>query len=67
MTLKPAFTPVPFLLPTIKAYATETAIEEGKHVSFCRARWGEGGLDAEHRPVQLLQRTGDAGRVGRGV
>lgn len=32
--LKPAFTKVPFALPLIQAYATETAIEEGKHVTF---------------------------------
>lgn len=34
VTLKPSFTKVPFTMPTIQAYATETALEEGKHVSF---------------------------------
>ncbi|MDW5267162.1 MULTISPECIES: ferritin-like domain-containing protein [Acidobacteriaceae] len=34
VTLKPSFAKVPFALPTIAAYATETALEEGKHVSF---------------------------------
>ncbi|GGG76480.1 ferritin-like domain-containing protein [Edaphobacter dinghuensis] len=34
VTLKPSFTKVTFTMPTIQAYATETALEEGKHVSF---------------------------------
>src|ERR1700678_668743 len=33
---KANFAAVPFANTTIKAYATETAIEEGKHVSFLR-------------------------------
>ncbi len=34
VTLKPNFTKVPFAIPTVAAYAAETAIEEGKHVLF---------------------------------
>lgn len=41
VTLKPAFTKVPFLLPNIQAYATETAIEEGKHVTFLQGALGK--------------------------
>jgi hypothetical protein len=34
VTLKPSFAKVPFAMPTIASYAAETALEEGKHVSF---------------------------------
>ena len=34
VALGPTFAKVPFAMPTVAAYAMETAIEEGKHVSF---------------------------------
>jgi hypothetical protein len=40
VTLKPGFAKVPFALPTIAAYAAETATEEGKHVSFLQGALG---------------------------
>lgn len=40
VTLKPSFMKAPFAMPTIQAYATETAIEEGKHVSFLQGALG---------------------------
>ncbi len=33
-------TPVPFAIPLIKSYATETALEEGKHVTFLQGALG---------------------------
>lgn len=40
VTLKPNFAKVPFAMPTIAAYAGETATEEGKHVSFLQGALG---------------------------
>jgi hypothetical protein len=40
VTLDPAFAKVTFALPTVAAYAMETAIEEGKHVSFLQSALG---------------------------
>ena len=40
VTLKPSFAKVPFVDTTIAAYAAETAIEEGKHVSFLQTQLG---------------------------
>lgn len=40
VTVKPGFAKVPFTSTTIQAYAAETAIEEGKHVSFLRSALG---------------------------
>ncbi len=40
VTLKPNFSKVPFSSSLIQAYATETAIEEGKHVSFLQSALG---------------------------
>jgi hypothetical protein len=40
VTTKPNFAAVPFVSTTIAAYAKETAIEEGKHVSFLRSALG---------------------------
>lgn len=40
VTLKPSFAKVPFSNQTIADYATETAIEEGKHVTFLQSALG---------------------------
>jgi hypothetical protein len=40
VTTKPNFAKVPFTNTTIAAYAKETAVEEGKHVSFLRTALG---------------------------
>ncbi len=40
VTVKPSFAAVNFQIPLIKSYATETAAEEGKHVSFLQGVLG---------------------------
>lgn len=40
VTLKPSFAKVPFSNPLISAYAMETAVEEGKHVTFLQGALG---------------------------
>ena len=41
VTLKPSFAKVPFSTPLIADYAMETAIEEGKHVTFLQGALGK--------------------------
>ena len=55
---------VPFTIPVIQAYAAETAIEEGKHVSFLR---GALGSSAVAQPQLDLFNSFNALAVGAGV
>ena len=49
---------VPFQIPTVKAYAVETAIEEGKHVVFLRtAIQGAGGSNVAQPAISLTPAT----------
>jgi hypothetical protein len=41
VTLKPSFAKVPFSNPLIADYAMETAVEEGKHVTFLQSALGK--------------------------
>jgi hypothetical protein len=49
---------VPFTLPAVKAYAIETAIEEGKHVLFLRSAIQQnGGTNVAQPPIDLSVAT----------
>ena len=51
-------TVVPFTIPAVKAYAIETAIEEGKHVLFLRsAIQGAGGTNVAQPALSLTPTT----------
>jgi ferritin-like protein len=64
VTTKPNFAKVPFANATIAAYAKETAVEEGKHVSFLRTALGSA---AVAQPAINLVDSFNTLAVGAGV
>jgi Ferritin-like domain len=57
---------VPFTMPTVKAYAIETAIEEGKHVSFLRGALGSAAVAQPVIDVSTVAFTKAANAAGIG-
>ncbi len=59
-------TMVPFAIPAVRAYATETAIEEGKHVIFLRSALGSGAVAQPAIDVSTVAFSAAASAAGIG-